>query len=113
MKKQELRSATAMAEKIKNDPELADKIKEDPVEGIEKLAEEVVKEHPLPTPIMEDFWLYRLVVGSLGAAILSAIIGSLILTGYGKEIPDVVIAIGTASVAAIAALLNPSLVTRN
>jgi hypothetical protein len=48
-----------------------------------------------------------MVVLFLGLALLGAILGSTILAGANGKIPDILLAIGSASVGAIAGLLAP------
>jgi len=62
-----------------------------------------------PAPVqMTDPLLYRMVVAALGLALLLMVIGGLILSGLGHEIPDGLIALGAASGGALGGLLVPS-----
>jgi hypothetical protein len=45
-----------------------------------------------------DVWIPRLVVGFLGVASLAAIVGAVVITLYGKEIPNIVGSLGTNAV---------------
>lgn len=54
-----------------------------------------------------DVWLYRLVVGVLGIVVLVATAGAIILTVYDLDIPELLTALGSASVGALAGLLTP------
>ena len=58
----------------------------------------------------KDRWIYRVVVGFLGAALILTIVGGFVshLTHQTEPIPDVLVAIGSASVGALAGLLAPS-----
>ena len=88
--------------------ELLAKIKEDPKKELPKLAEEVTQMLP-PLEMPPDVWIYRVVVLSLGITVLSVVIGSIILTGRDvAKIPDLLTAIGSAAVGALAGLLAPS-----
>ena len=49
-----------------------------------------------------------MVVGALGLTVLLAMFGALGLALYGKITPDVVTALGSAAVGALAGLLSPS-----
>jgi hypothetical protein len=65
------------------------------------------------TPLHTDRWIYRVVVSVLGAAVLATIIGgiALVIIGRGEQnmqLPDGIVAIGSAAVGAIAGLLAPS-----
>jgi hypothetical protein len=97
-----VQSASALAEKVAQDPALQEKIKADPVSAIANIV----------APLQSDVWIYRMVVGALGLAILMAIIGAIILSVAGKAIPDVLTALGSAAVGAVAGLLAPSPASR-
>ena len=64
----------------------------------------------IATPLQTDKWVYRLVVGILGLALILTVIGgfTLVLTGQTKPMPEGLIAIGSAAVGALAGLLAPS-----
>lgn len=55
-----------------------------------------------------DLLLYRIVVGTLGLAILITLVGSIILSMFGKPAPEVLIALGSASAGALAGFLVPA-----
>ena len=89
---------------VARDPGLVDEIKKDPVAAITSLA-------GAPLDVPSDVWIYRLVVGALGLAVLSAVIGAIYLTAMGPEgrkVPELLVAIGSAAVGALAGLLAPS-----
>ncbi len=83
---------------VASNPEMQEMFKKDPVKALEAFAR----------PLDSDKVVYRIVVGSLGAAVLIALMGSIILVALGKESPDVLVALGSASVGALAGLLAPS-----
>lgn len=56
---------------------------------------------------MWDVWIYRIVVFTLGLAVLVALIGAIVLAAIGKPNPEVLVALGSASVGALAGLLAP------
>jgi len=94
------RSIGELTTMIANDKSLEEEIKEDPIKGIAKIAE-----HPLEM----DKWIYRIVVLMLGFTVLLAAYGAIYLAGIAKaEIPDILIAIGSAAVGALAGLLTPT-----
>ena len=93
-----VRSATELAVKVAQDPQLQQEIKADPVTAIANLA----------TPLHTDVWLYRIVVGSLGLVVLIAMIGTLFLANSKNGVPDALISLGSAAVGALAGLLAPS-----
>jgi len=102
-KEVELMKVTSIEElttMIAKDKSLEEEIKKDPIKGIAKIAE-----HPLEM----DKWIYRIVVLMLGFTVLLAAYGAIYLAGIAKaEIPDILIAIGSAAVGALAGLLTPT-----
>lgn len=89
-----------LATRLKVDPDLEQQMKENPAEVIDQI---VSWEMPNTT-------VYRIVVTSLGAAVLIALIGSILITLYLKEvnnIPDILVATASAAVGALAGLLAP------
>jgi hypothetical protein len=93
-----IQTCSELAVKVANDPELQARIKADPVQAIANLA----------APLQTDVWIYRMVIGALGLAVLFCVIGAFILAGMGKPIPDVIVALGSAALGALAGLLAPS-----
>jgi hypothetical protein len=86
------------------DTDLQNAFKNNPVEAAQS-----IQDSPLDT----DKWIYRIVVISLGAAILLIIIGVLILFGTGSfkdnnSVPTILTAIGSAAIGALSGLLAPS-----
>lgn len=64
-------------------------------------------------PLETDPWIYRMVVLCLGLTVLATVIGGIVLTYIGGsspnfQIPQGVVAIGSAAVGALAGLLAPS-----
>lgn len=92
-------SVKELALKVKANPELADMLKRDPAAALETLAT------PAPIP---DTLVYRITVGSLGTAVLITLIGAIVLVAFGKQTPEILVAIGSAAVGALAGLLAPS-----
>ena len=67
----------------------------------------------LSRPLEADYWIYRLVVFFLGIAILATVVGGIILTSTvgsagAYQMPQGIVAIGSAAVGALAGLLAPS-----
>lgn len=60
----------------------------------------------LPEPIQKDTFIYRAVVIVLGAAVLVALLGSLVLPWFGVDVPDGVQALGMAALVALAGILG-------
>jgi hypothetical protein len=92
-------SSTELASMVAHDQKLQEQIKQDPVGTLERLAE----------PLETDPWIYRIVVLSLGLAAVGVVAGVIVLKAIDRTIaiPDALVAIGSASVAAMAALLVP------
>ncbi len=61
-------------------------------------------------PLSTDKWIYRLVVGILGLIALMALGGGLLLAYEkpDKELPQMLVALGSTAVGALAGLLAPS-----
>ena len=94
-----VQACSELAVRVAADPELQARIKADPVQTIANLA----------APLQTDVWIYRMVVAALGLTVLGGIIGSIVLAGMGiKDIPQVIVALGSAAVGALAGLLAPS-----
>jgi len=67
----------------------------------------------LSTPLQSDRWIFRLVVGFLGSAVMLTIIGGFYLSiKTAATIPEGLIALGSAAVGALAGLLAPSPMSR-
>lgn len=67
--------------------------------------------------VPQDVWIYRIVVAVLGLTVLIAVSGSLFLASQSTKewayaIPDVLVALGSGALGALAGLLAPSPVTR-
>lgn len=86
---------------LSTDKALQEEFKADPAKAVQQFQEEV-----------PDNWVYRLVVGSLGLAILFVIVGIIILLVSDKTIEPTITtlftAIASGAVGALAGLLAPS-----
>ena len=98
MKKQPVGSIHELAKKVKSNPELEQMLKKDPIEALEILAGAAIP----------DTLVYRITVGALGLAVIITLVGSIILVFYNKATPEILVAIGSAAVGALAGLLAPS-----
>jgi hypothetical protein len=58
-------------------------------------------------PLQSDPLIYRVVVIVLGLVLIVATMGALVLTAYGLDIPDLLTALGSAAVGALAGVLTP------
>lgn len=97
-----IRSVNQLAATLARDPQLAEAVKADPIGTIAKIA---------GPPLETDVWIYRLVVGALGLTVLTAVVGAIVLAAMGAEgrkVPEVLVALGSAAVGALAGLLAPS-----
>ena len=90
-------SVSELADRVATDDKLAAQIKDNPAQALASIAS------PLP-----DNGVYRMVVGALGVAVILSIGGAIVLAVLGKSIPDVLTALGSAAVGALAGLLAPS-----
>jgi hypothetical protein len=93
-----IRTLEQLAAALEADPALAARVKEDPAKVIAALA----------APLQSDVWIYRIVVGALALAILGAVGGAILLAMNGRPVPEVLLAIGSGAVGALAGLLAPS-----
>lgn len=92
-----IQSVRELLDEVKRDPALEQEIKNDPAGALARLAA------PIP-----DTKVYRIVVTALGLAVLIALIGSIILVYKDKTNLEVLTALGSAAVGALAGLLAPS-----
>jgi hypothetical protein len=89
-----------------NKDKIIEELKNNPEEAIEKwLAKASVPAY------YSDKWLYRWVAFALGIIVLIAGVGAIILAQSGKTIPDVLVALGSGAIGALAGLFAPT--TRN
>ncbi len=93
-----VQSVGELATRVALDPELANQIQADPAKALANLA----------APLQTDVWIYRLVVGALGFSVLMAMFGAIFLAMAAKPIPEVLVALGSAAIGALAGLLAPS-----
>jgi len=62
------------------------------------------------TVLEEDVWIYRIVVIALGIAVLGALGGAIaieLVTRAKDTIPDILVALGSGAVGALAGLITP------
>ncbi len=85
---------------IAKDKSLEEEIRKDPAKAIAKITE---------SPLKTDKWIYRIVVSALGLTVLLAVSGGIYLAAKpDTAIPDILVAIGSAAVGALAGLLAPT-----
>ncbi|MDY0057192.1 MAG: hypothetical protein RBS46_12930 [Methyloversatilis sp.] len=112
MEQDAVRSAIALVNRVINSHELTARVKENPEVELPRIAEQIVKEMP-PPPLDSDPWIYRIVVLALGGTVLIVVAGAVGLTAWHTgnddvKIPELLTAIGSAAVGALAGLLAPS-----
>jgi hypothetical protein len=92
-------SSTELAAMVADNPDLQQQMKDDPVGTLTNLAE----------PLETDKWIYRIVVGALGTSgvLVVVFVFIIVLNNPDAAIPDAMVAIGSAAIAALAALLVP------
>lgn len=93
-------SASELAAMVAEDAALQQRLKQDPVATLQSLA----------LPPESDRWIFRLVVLALGLTGLFVVVGVFTLKALDNTtaIPDALVAIGSAAIAALAALLSLS-----
>jgi hypothetical protein len=104
MKNQRVQSVGELATLVATDPDLQEELRKNPAETIAKMA---------VAPLQSDVWIYRIVVVALGSAVIIAALGAIGLAAFGKSIPELLIALGSGAVGALAGLLAPSPAGRN
>ena len=57
------------------------------------------------TPLQTDSWIYRIVVSALSLTLVSSISGAVWLQTNDKEIPEILIGLGTGALGGLAGLL--------
>jgi hypothetical protein len=90
---------------IKKDKSLEEEIRKDPAEAIAKIK---ITESPLKE-VPSDIGIYRIVVSALGLTVLLAVSGGIYLAANKvTPTPEILIALGSAAVGALAGLLAPT-----
>ena len=103
----EQRSANVLVQRALSDPAILQQIQANPQAELPRLAQSVLAE--MPSPLQADNWIYRIVVGALGLAVLLSVVGAIFLSAQKiTPIPDMLTAIGSAAVGALAGLLAPT-----
>ena len=60
----------------------------------------------------KDIWLYRMVVAVLGVTVVASVVGAIALAVMGHSTPDVIVALGSATIGGLAGSLAPSPLSR-
>ena len=53
-----------------------------------------------------DVWFYRILVIALGGAVLLSVVGAVVVAVMGKPVPEVLLAVGSAAVGALAGVFT-------
>ncbi len=107
----QIRVADQMIKIVKGDAVRRKALQDHPVEELKKLKDEAVKK--IQPAYYYDRDLYRIAVVVLGLLALTAAGGSLILVLSGKTTPEVLVALGSAAIGALAGLFAPSPINVN
>jgi hypothetical protein len=108
---EELRSADQLAKTIIETPGVLAQIQANPEETLKKLTDQAKQQAPRALEQFKDQWIYRIVVSSLGLVTLLVVIGAIALSFKATgtvQIPDVLTALGSAAIGALAGILAPS-----
>ena len=92
-----------LAARVRQDPAYAQKFAADPEGELSKAA--IASGEPA---YRGDKTIYRIVVVALALVMLAAAVGSILISWYGKTMPEALVALGSAAIGALAGLLAPS-----
>jgi hypothetical protein len=106
------RSADLLVNRLMSSSDGLEQLKKDPEKTLRQFALEATAEL-LPPISKSEAGIYYVVVISLGVVAVAAVLGAIILTALAPakgtlNIPDVVTALGSAAIGALAGLLAPS-----
>ncbi len=98
-----IKSIPALQNELASNVDLQNQFKNDPVKAIQQFS----ATSPVP-----DTWIYRIVVGSLGLAVIFVIVAVVIITSKGNtsddHVPTILTAIASGAIGALAGLLAPA-----
>lgn len=107
---EQVRSAQFLVNTALETPGVLEELKAKPEETLKKLAEQATQQ--VPRALEQDKWIYRIVVGSLGFVTIAVVLGAITISfkanGQAAQIPDVLTALGSAAIGALAGILAPS-----
>jgi hypothetical protein len=102
------RSADVLVKMISASPAYLADLQQNPETTLKAVAKLATESLP-PPAFVTDTLVYRIVVGSLGIVAIAAILGAIFLSALGSDsVPDLLTALGAASIGALAGLLAPS-----
>lgn len=106
----EVRSADQLARNILETPGVMQELQSKPAETLFKLTAQAKEQ--VPRVLEQDKVVYRIVVGALGFVVIAVVLGVIALsfkaTGTTVTVPDVLTALGSAAIGALAGILAPS-----
>jgi hypothetical protein len=100
------RSADELVKRALATPERIEELKSNPEATLRQLAREVTRD----TPSAEnDPWLYRMIVLIIGLTALVAVLGAVVIVASGRseQVPDILTALGSGAIGALAGFLTP------
>ena len=98
----EVEYARELVTMLEQNESLKGEVQKDPAKAIAKIAKP-------KSPLETDKWIYRIVVSALGSAVLLAVSGGIYLGAKNiTPMPEILIAVGSAAVGALAGLLVPT-----
>jgi len=104
-----LRSADQLKKTILETPGALDEIRTNPAATLDKLTEQAKLQ--VPRALEQDKIIYRIVVSSLALVTLLVVVGVIALSFKASgtvSVPDVLTALGSAAIGALAGILAPS-----
>lgn len=101
------RALTRFAAKVAENPELALRVKANPVDALREEAGNLTR---IENALASDRWVYRIVVLTLGSSLICTTVGAIVLAAMHpkEDVPQILIAIVSGSIGALAGLLAPS-----
>jgi hypothetical protein len=105
----QMRSAEYLVDAALSTPGVLEELAARPEETLKKLEAQAVKN--TSRALEGDKWVYRMVVGALGIVVIAVVFGVIYMTTSQStpvEVPDVLTALGSAAIGALAGLLAPS-----
>ena len=113
----EVRSVDLLVKNLLASPKDLDELKINPEQVLKQKAEEAKEE--LPARVLElDKWIYRTVVGALSFVLIAVVVGIVYrnflapIPNLEIKVPDIITALSSACVGALAGILAPSPVAK-
>ena len=90
----------AVSKLVTENPDLQARMQQDPVATLQTMS-------AAAPALITDKWNYRITIGGITFALIVSVVGAEALAFYGKTVPESVVGIGSAALAALALLLRP------